>query len=1625
MRTRPSLRHARRRRLAIEPLEDRCLLSVNPFPNALPGEVVELDETGPRVVASSLRDGDVVGLGDLLFAARFDEELMADYLDASDVQLVGQHSGEHLPVVFDYQAGTSTLNLDFADLPDDIYALTLRSGDGAFEDLSGNDLDGEADPNTTVPSGDGLPGGDFVVNFVADADVLRYPTPLLAKQPLGSLIYDPTAAGSLGISDDESQDAKDTRTSTDSDTWTIDLDANQTVTVVVNTSSELQVTFDVLDPAGNVIGSATAAAPGETAVVQTAVVIEPGTYRTVLSAVSGTGTYTIQLMLNAALEQESYAGTSNDTPETAEDLDATFISLGGQAERGAVIGSPSPGLVMDCEDFESGVLDGQWTTYSSKSEGRIQITDAYGAADGSYALLMDRESAGSYNLNEAIWTVDLSGLANPRLSFYHAEWNDEERFLSGPFTDHYSADGVSISADGVQWYPVFHVPDLLAGEWRWYPIDLAVRAEQAGITLGPDFQIKFQQYGNDSLTAAGRGYDQIKITTPDTLSGDWYRFSLADGESVSLASTKLTSGSGSLQLELFDSNQQPLARGVAAQNVDQAIHNFVDRTNDALPQPYYARVSGDVWTGYSLVVTRNAAFDLEPNSVDLGPLDITADGVALGYAESLDSVAVTERQTLLPHDSSFWDLFGNSIHVDGDTAIVGAYHKTTITAGDGAAYILQFDGQRWNEQQKLMASDGGREHYFGSSVAFSGDWAVVGAPRDYPGSAYLFHFDGSRWVETQKLRAFDADGLSSFGGSVAIHGDTAFVVSGNETENDVGAIFVFQFDGNRWLELQKLVPSNAADEGFFGGPLSFDGNTLLVGTRTRVTGEYRGKPGAAYVYQFDGNQWIEQQKLSVSDPPVDDPYGGRFGESVAISGQTAVVGMSGESHAGNSSGAACIFQFDGAEWVFQQKLTALDAAEGDRFGRSVAVDGNTVVVTATGDDIDGVPGVGSAYAFRFLNGQWVQRQKFFSSTARPGGQSGYSASVSRDTIFVGNPSGVPGGGGEVFVFSVPSGEDGYTVNARAGDVLTIRTATPGGGPREFVNVLDPKIELYDPAGILVASNDNGASDGRNALLTYSANVTGTYTVQVLACDQTAGEYVLSVEGHTGFLPPFRVTDTIPAQGGILSAGNPSVRIDLDDAVLISSLNAADLRVDGIPATAVTLLDGDTLFFDLQAGLSEGLHEVTIVAGAILDLQGTPVEPFSATLVVDATAPRIVESSVLEGSILPTGYFVYTARFDEPLQDLMLGPEDVLLVGAVTGVHSVSTFVYDPTTSTITIRFSGYSEDDYTLTLLSGDGAFEDLADNDLDGEAASMTTVPTGNGQAGGDFVVHFSLRETAVARRHIFYNGSAFDGRDPAANGLDFDAIATDKLALLPGQAATFANYTSYSRGINGIMIYITHPYGAITADDFEFAVGNDNNPANWLPAATPTVDVQSSQTTTRVTMTWPDNTIQNQWLQVTVLANENTELAEPDVFYFGNAVGETGNSDLDAKVDVFDVLETRDNPRPFFDPAGIDTVHDFNRDKRVNAIDTLIARNHQTWSGTALRLIDLSQAPAAAGGRRVGLRSLTHPTNSGTHPANLPRSDFRLEWLYEVDVTDIAGRPGDAMSQKAVDRLLALLVE
>lgn len=241
-----------------------------------------------------------------------------------------------------------------------------------------------------------------------------------------------------------------------------------------------------------------------------------------------------------------------------------------------------------------------------------------------------------------------------------------------------------------------------------------------------------------------------------------------------------------------------------------------------------------------------------------------------------------------------------------------------------------------------------------------------------------------------------------------------------------------------------------------------------------------------------------------------------------------------------------------------------------------------------------------------------------------------------------------------------------------------------------------------------------------------------------------------------------------------------------------------------------------------------------------------------------------------------------------------------------------------------------------------------------------------------------------AVAGRNVYYNNSYFDGANAAMNAADDAAIATDKVALRPGQTATFANYTSYSKGLNGVMVDVAglnqEQVWALTAADFTFRVGNTSTPTTWTAApAGATISVRrgaGANGSDRVSITWPDGAIAGRWLEVTLAANARTGLAAPDVFYFGNAIGESGDSTADAFVTAVDQGRARDNPRTGRNPAAIDNLFDFNRDRFVDAADQAIARDHVTTGRNGLLLITIP------GSSPAGLRAATvaaSPTRQG----------------------------------------------
>jgi hypothetical protein len=213
------------------------------------------------------------------------------------------------------------------------------------------------------------------------------------------------------------------------------------------------------------------------------------------------------------------------------------------------------------------------------------------------------------------------------------------------------------------------------------------------------------------------------------------------------------------------------------------------------------------------------------------------------------------------------------------------------------------------------------------------------------------------------------------------------------------------------------------------------------------------------------------------------------------------------------------------------------------------------------------------------------------------------------------------------------------------------------------------------------------------------------------------------------------------------------------------------------------------------------------------------------------------------------------------------------------------------------------------------------------------------------------------VTGRHLFYNNSAFDGHDPAPTFADVDAVAPDKVALLPGGGtATFANVSTYARGINGILIdFAGIPARPLTAADFEFRAGRSGPPDTWAevaPTAVAELPSPTGSNTSRYAITFATGAIRNTWLRGTVKANDGTGLATPDVFYFGNLFGDTGFTPL--RVNLPDYILVR--VALGTDASDKGHPYDFDRDGTVTPIDLILVRQNV---GVSLRAFT---APAAA---------------------------------------------------------------
>ncbi|MFT4196228.1 IPTL-CTERM sorting domain-containing protein [Ottowia sp.] len=570
-------------------------------------------------------------------------------------------------------------------------------------------------------------------------------------------------------------------------------------------------------------------------------------------------------------------------------------------------------------------------------------------------------------------------------------------------------------------------------------------------------------------------------------------------------------------------------------------------------------------------------------------LVLTLDDRAAQYPLTIDPLV--QQAYLKASNAEAADEFGYAVAVSGNTVVVGAHNERSAANavnGDqadngadqaGAAYIFVRGGGVWSQQAYLKASNAAAFDKFGQSVAISGDTVVVGANAKASdgfsgsGAAYVFVRSGTAWSQQAYLKASNVGKDDNFGWSVAVSGDTLVVgadneassatgVNGNQADNgaaNAGAAYVFVRSGTTWSQQAYLKASNTEANDYFGISVAISGDTVVIGANnedssaTGVNGDQAdnsaANAGAAYVFVRSGGVWSQQAYLKASNTGAAD----WFGHSVAISGDTVVVGANSEASTstgvnGNqaddsaaASGAAYVFVRSGGNWSQQAYLKASNTGVGDWFGWSVAISGDTLVVGAPlessdaagvdGDQTsDGARASGAAYVFTRSGGTWSQQAYLKASSLGVGDEFGYAVAVAGNTLVAGalgedsNATGVGGdqadnnasSAGAAYVFAVPDVTTTYTITPSAGPNGTLDPSTPqtvaAGATQSFEVVPDAGYVLDAIGGC--AGTLNGV----------------TYTTAAASADCTVSASFRRVQAVTHTITPV----ASPAAGGGVS-----------------------------------------------------------------------------------------------------------------------------------------------------------------------------------------------------------------------------------------------------------------------------------------------------------------------------------------------------------------------------------------------------------------------------------------------------------------------------------------------------------
>ena len=306
------------------------------------------------------------------------------------------------------------------------------------------------------------------------------------------------------------------------------------------------------------------------------------------------------------------------------------------------------------------------------------------------------------------------------------------------------------------------------------------------------------------------------------------------------------------------------------------------------------------------------------------------------------------------------DQFGRAVAISGHWAAASSPFDDDLGDDVGSVLILERTDGVWTPRQVLTSSTPSTDEFFGSSLAMDGEVLVAGSPSlqdgSSRGSAHIFRRHGQTWVHDAEIRSTDGDTDDGFGRSVSVCGDRVAVGAPGQWSDGFpfgsGAVYVYRFNGAEWAEEARLIPAAIGFQHHFGQSVSMHGPVIVSGA---------GSGEAAYVFEHNGVGWIERDMLVASDDGVGSD---EFGDSVAVYGDTILVGAWRANVVANFQGAVYVFKRDGDGWSERDKLIAPEGGESDNFGWSVSLWQDIAAIGAIGE------GRGAAYLFKRQAKSW-------------------------------------------------------------------------------------------------------------------------------------------------------------------------------------------------------------------------------------------------------------------------------------------------------------------------------------------------------------------------------------------------------------------------------------------------------------------------------------------------------------------------------------------------------------------------------------------------------------------------------------------------------------------------------